>query len=654
MGKGTGRILQHSRGIPARLTVGMAAAGTLCLAAPARAQDHTTDNVVTQAEDAFGFSVGRESIGIYSSGNARGFSPSTAGNVRIEGLYFDPVADISGLIFDSQQVRVGLSAQSYPFSAPSGVVDVALIHPSFKGAASLVINGDAFGTYAGQLTAALPVSANFALGLGAEAGHTGYPDGTTNVYMNHSLTLRWQPRPGIEIMPFWTRYRDFNDQVGQFFVPAGSFLPPLPRAHRYEGPRWAGFNLVNVTSGVLANVRLSRDWQLRAGLFRSASHQLTGYTNVLTDIAPDGHGDRQIYADPPLTQTSVSGEVRLTRSLGEGPRLHLFHLSLRTRNAHRQFDGSDFADFGPAQIGVDDHTPRPDFTFGPSGRIHVRQDTVGLAYDGRWKGVGELGLSLARANYRKTTLLPGLDPIVARARPWLYDATLALALTPRLTLYGGYARGLEESGVAPANAANRNAPLPAILTRQKDAGLRYALTDRIKLVVGVFDLTRPYFGFDAAHSYRQVGTITSRGVEFSVAGPLTRTLNLVAGGYFLDPRVERDASATGTIGARPVGIYDHLVSINLDWKTPLKGFSLDGSVSARSGAPGTTDNLVFVSSRTVVALGGRYRFMLAGKAATLRVQGRNLGNARSYEASGPGFYSLNNGRAISGYLAIDF
>jgi len=59
-------------------------------AAPAFAQDHTGDNAITQAEDAFGFSVGRETLGIYSAGNARGFSPTAAGNVRINGLYFDP------------------------------------------------------------------------------------------------------------------------------------------------------------------------------------------------------------------------------------------------------------------------------------------------------------------------------------------------------------------------------------------------------------------------------------------------------------------------------------------------------------------------------------------------------------------------------------
>jgi hypothetical protein len=55
----------------------------------ALAQSRSDENAVTQAEDAFGFSVGRESLGIYNAGNVRGFSPIAAGNLRIDGLYFD-------------------------------------------------------------------------------------------------------------------------------------------------------------------------------------------------------------------------------------------------------------------------------------------------------------------------------------------------------------------------------------------------------------------------------------------------------------------------------------------------------------------------------------------------------------------------------------
>ena len=57
-------------------------------ASPAMAQ-RTDENAVKSAEDAFGVTVGHESLGIYSADNIRGFSPGVAGNFRMEGMYFD-------------------------------------------------------------------------------------------------------------------------------------------------------------------------------------------------------------------------------------------------------------------------------------------------------------------------------------------------------------------------------------------------------------------------------------------------------------------------------------------------------------------------------------------------------------------------------------
>lgn len=93
--------------------------------APAQAQ-RADENVVDAAEDAFGTTVGSESLGLYSSGSARGFSPREAGNLRIEGMYFHaPVSGggiaLSSRLFRQTTIRVGLSAQSYPFPSPTGI-----------------------------------------------------------------------------------------------------------------------------------------------------------------------------------------------------------------------------------------------------------------------------------------------------------------------------------------------------------------------------------------------------------------------------------------------------------------------------------------------------------------------------------------------------
>src|SRR5262245_1666250 len=92
---------------------------------PALAQ-RTDDNATQQSDDAFGRSVGNESIGIYDEGEVRGFSPIDAGNVRIEGLYFDSMADPTQRLIAGSAVRIGIAAQSYPFPSPTGIVDYDL------------------------------------------------------------------------------------------------------------------------------------------------------------------------------------------------------------------------------------------------------------------------------------------------------------------------------------------------------------------------------------------------------------------------------------------------------------------------------------------------------------------------------------------------
>ena len=82
------------------------------------------ENAVRQAGDAFGTVIGQEEVGLYSDSDVRGFSPRVAGNVRIAGLYFDPVFFPSDRISGSTVIRVGPTVLGSPFPSPTGVVDL--------------------------------------------------------------------------------------------------------------------------------------------------------------------------------------------------------------------------------------------------------------------------------------------------------------------------------------------------------------------------------------------------------------------------------------------------------------------------------------------------------------------------------------------------
>jgi iron complex outermembrane receptor protein len=360
------------------------------------AQSRSGDNAVTEAEDAFGFSVGRESLGIYSSGSVRGFSPTAAGNLRIDGLYFDQIASLQRMLVDSVSIKVGLSAQGYPFTAPSGIVDEKLREPSDKAGASVVTNLDTYGSQGVEIDGSVPVTPTLALAYGFNGARLRFYDGTRDKFFHsESLLTRWKPSPTLEIMPFWGVSNDYSDQASIFFVPAGSFLPMVPRPGHYAGPSWAGIRLATMNVGVLASARLGQNWLLRLGAFRSVSDFKRNFTPILDQEQPDGRGERTIFVDPRSISSSDSGELRLTHSIQDGPRLHLVHLSLRQRVTTDQFGGADFIDLGPGRFDLKVQAPPPaQFLFEPQSHDRETQTIAGIAYDGRWKSVGEFSFGI--------------------------------------------------------------------------------------------------------------------------------------------------------------------------------------------------------------------------------------------------------------------
>ena len=643
-------------------------AAALLLAAPVAAQTtppppadiaatgaRAAENAVRQAGDAFGSTVGREVIGIYNQMNVRGFSPIAAGNVRIDGLYFDPVVPPSTRVSRTTTIRVGLSALGSPFPAPTGLVDFGFRRPGSTAAGSALLLADAWGTLNAEVDAVLPASDTLSFGLGASVRLENGLDKTREDSFGGTLIARWTPAPGVTLIPFASLLHQTLDDHRLTFQTATEFLPPLlPRRQRF-GPDWVNGSGFDANIGVLADWQLAPQWQLRTGLFRSSRHRDRQMTNLVRGLQPDRTGTQRVIVDPRLAFAAVSGEVRLTRQIDDGPRRHQIHVAVRGRSGDRRFGGSDTLELGPVQIDTPSRVPEPPFRFSAQQFDDVKQITGGIAYEGRWLGVGELAAGLQWTDYKKRIDLPTGGVQATDARLLLYNVTLAANLSDRLVVYAGTVNGLEESGVAPGNAINRNEALPAITTRQFDAGLRFALTDQIKLVAGVFDISKPYFNLDAAGRFDVLGDVVNRGVEASIAGPITPSLSIVAGGVWLWPKVTAPGAVPGRIGERPVGAIGQRFELSADWRPGFAaGLSFDARLAYRSSETATVSNSVAVPARTIIDLGGRYRFKLAGNNALLRVQLSNVFDVEGYDLRGAGAYGPIPGRLAQAYVTIDF
>lgn len=622
--------------------------------APVVPRGRADENVVRQAQDAFGATIGRETLGIYSSSSVRGFSPLAAGNARIQGLYFDQVASLDPRILRSVSIKVGLSAQGYAFPAPTGVIDSVLRRPGSERLLSATTEVDGFGARSIELDGELPLSSTVSIGAGAGLFDNRNFDDTKSHRNDEAVTASWRPTPGVDIQPFWSRSNLTGANFNPVIEPAGAFLPPRVRRSVYYGPSWATSAVESTNLGVIGRAELAPHWTLDAGVFRSITDIPYNVDIFLVDLQPDRSGDLIGFFDPPVRSASTSGEVRLTHDFDEGPRSHSVLVSVRGRDSANRYDGSSFADLGPVTEGVKIDASEPRASFTAQNRDHVQQLTVGAAYAGHWRNVGELSLGLSRVDYTKTFGQPDVPTVKTTDRPWTYNVGGAAYLTGRLALYASYTRGFEETGVAPSNAANRGQALPSIVTEQKEAGVRWRIGKDVRFVVGAFDIRKPYLSLDGHNVYTTLGSTESRGIEASLSGSLPAGLRIAAGGVFLDPTVVGAARGLSGVGKRPVGVPLHSIDISLDWQIPgQKALSVDLDAENSGRVTALVDNSLFIPTVTLFDLGARYRFKISGTKATFRIQAANVFNKFAYSYYSPGAFQPISGRRINAYLAID-
>ena len=309
-----------------RTGVGGSVPFTLCLllsllSSRAAHAQRSSEDAVAEAADAFGMTVGREAIGLYSDTSARGFDPMEAGNLRIDGLYFDEVSELAEpptRIVRSAAVHVGIAAQGYLFPAPTGVVDYQLRTP---GSASVIstLNGYAsYGVYYDETDFSAPIMPDV-LSVGGGIGYTHnltYNISASSDDWTAGFVARWQPIHSLVITPFWgmTHRIEYGERPYVFIDDSGV---PRYRAFSLGAQPWADWSFLRQDFGTTAHLSFDEGWLLAAGVFRSLAYQPTTYSPLLVGVGSLDRGDYQLSAFPANSAGSTSGEVRLAKLFGD-------------------------------------------------------------------------------------------------------------------------------------------------------------------------------------------------------------------------------------------------------------------------------------------------------------------------------------------------
>ncbi|HET9398188.1 MAG TPA: hypothetical protein VFO45_05155, partial [Sphingomicrobium sp.] len=375
-------------------------AAAIGFATPAAAQ-RTGENAVTAADDAFGTSVGNETIGLYNSSEVRGFSPGAAGNIRIDGLYMGGIVIGNQRIQAGSNVRVGLTAQGYPFPAPTGIVELSLRPAGPDPALSGVL-------YAGQTQAGIDLDGQYPLSetLSVAGGisfnrYIDFPGGDYGDYIDLGIAPAWRPREGTEVRAYYGLQIAPKDVSTPFTFVEGTELPPhLP--NHLHGQKWAAWKNRFYSMGLFGHTTFG-DWRLSGGAFRHIVDSRRSFNTLYVNAQADGSARFLVNIHPPRMTENNAGEIRLSRSFEEGPRRHVIHWAVRGGTRTGDFGGESVVDLGPVTVGeVPPDFPEPDIEFGEETSDKARQFGGGITYHGRWQGIGEISVGVQKLSYRKT------------------------------------------------------------------------------------------------------------------------------------------------------------------------------------------------------------------------------------------------------------
>ncbi len=638
------------------------AAALLVLSPPTAVfAQHATDDPLATANDAFGLTLGLESIGLYGPGGVRGFNPQTAGNVRIDGLYFDQQGALSNRVVEGSTIRIGVSEIGYAFPAPTGIVDYDLRHPG-NGTPNATVVASA-GPYQakglsvdGNLplissTLQLPIGASLQTSTNTAAG--GPDPGYTSTVTNVGATPQWKPNDWITVRGIFDWTQTTHAKTLPFIFTAGDYLPPDIRPG-YYGQNWAEGKSLAENYGGIVTARLATHWSLALGVFRSIADAPVSFEDLYLKTLPNGSAEQFMVGNPDQKTSSASGEARLTGRFGTGSWRHDVVFLARGRDTLALYGGSDVVDVGPAFINQGIQVPEPHFSYTARTQDRTELWSAGVAYRAQWQRHGDLALGVQRENYDKNVSSPGVPAARLTDHPLRAYGNAALALGDRVTAYTGYTQGLEDSGAVPSVATNRGTILPDARTWQMDAGFRCRLTPTLKLIAGVFEIQKPYFNFDINNADRQLGVQRARGVELSLSGEVVPNLNVAVGALLGEVTIMGANLAAAGVGSTAFGQPHNQETINANYKFPwLPALSADITVIHFGISPASVDDVTQNPAQTALFVGGRYRFTLWGAPATLRLQVKNATNFYFWDMNySPGFYQFQP-RSYLAYLTAD-
>ncbi len=382
-------------------------------------------------------------------------------------------------------------------------------------------------------------------------------------------------------------------------------------------------------------------------------------------FAPNGDYDIYDYRSPDDVRRNdeARGELRgrfytgaVEHELSVG--LSAFHRTVDKRQNVNEYVGT--ANIGDAQVPVFDPSPLQP---GPSARrldswqrAVFALDRMHVGDDWQWLAGGRY-VRLDERAYDKR----GTPERHSRLSQFLPQTALVWQATEQLNVYASYVEGLSLGQEAPFWTSNGSTFLPAMQSRQRELGVKYAATDGLMLGAAVFRTTQPFQyakpdASDAGFTFVQEGTQAHTGLELTANGQVTERLGLTASASVLQARA-RDAGTAFYDGQQLVNVPKVRAAVHVNYALPfVSGLAVSGGWRYASSNAATVDGSVKAPSYSVFDAGLRFQHALREHPVTWTLSVDNVFDRFYWRDTGSSYgdYYLFAGAPRQARLSVSF
>ncbi|GAB4058912.1 TonB-dependent receptor [Uliginosibacterium sediminicola] len=265
-----------------------------------------------------------------------------------------------------------------------------------------------------------------------------------------------------------------------------------------------------------------------------------------------------------------------------------------------------------------------------SNRNYVIGDSIKL--NQQWSAL----VGITRSTITSKTLAEDGSETQAQYKKSRNSPSLSLVFTPIswLSTYASYIEGLEIGGRAPDTASNAKEVMPAMVSKQKELGIKATLGE-MQLTSALFEIEKAYEYTGSDNIYTQNGRQNHKGIELTATGKANQKLTLLGGVTLLDTQLKGGDYS----GKKPINVADFVAKLYAEYELPVTGLSVSSGIYYTGKQWADEANTDRLPAYTTLDLGLRYTLNLQGKPLTLRVNVNNVEGknywANSYYVGAP-------------------